>query len=313
MDKKIYIVGHKNPDLDSVVSAYAYEHYKQNTTDSEYVGVICGAANSITEWVFERFKKKLPSKIDSISKKKVILVDHTDPEQRPNGWQSADILEVLDHRKPNLEKISPQKVTIKKYGSVATIIAQKCVQDNVKIDSQLAGLILSAILDDTLALKSPNTTATDEAMVTQMTSKAKIGNITTFSKELLKKKDSWDSMSALEILNADKKEMLLVDHSRIIISQIETMNSKAIEKRENEFFTILEKLEKKQQTSLRLLMITDLMSNICTIFGVGEKIKDLEKIFEKNLIANRKMYLPNVLSRKAQIIPPILNFYSNQA
>jgi manganese-dependent inorganic pyrophosphatase len=311
MDKKIYIVGHRNPDLDSVVSACAYEHYKQNTTDSEYIGVVCGAVNPITKWVFSRFEKELPNKIDSISKKKVILVDHTDPEQRPDGWRNANILEVVDHREPNLENITPQKITIKNYGSVATIIAQKCVQDNVGIDSQLAGLLLSAILDDTLALKSPNTTATDEAIVAQMASKAKIGDINAFSKELLEKKDSWSSMSALEILNADKKEMVL-NNSRIIISQIETMDSKAVEKRENEFFTILKNLENKQQTSLRLLMITDLMSNICTIFGVGEKIKDLEKIFGKNLIANRKMYLPNVLSRKTQVIPPILNYYSNQ-
>lgn len=311
MNEQIYIIGHKKPDLDSVVSAYAYKFYKQKLKGLNYIASVCDPVNPLTEWIFSYFKQEIPEKIKSIEDKKVILVDHTEPEQRPPGWQKAQIIEVIDHREPNLGGIKPEKTIIKKYGSVTTIIAQKYIQNKVEINSGLAGLMLAAILDDTLALKSANTTLTDEIMVTEMATRAKIGDINAFSKKLFNKKDSWHSMSALQILETDLKKRKINGHN-ISVAKIETMDSKNLEKRETEFLLALNHLQKEEPITLRLLMIIDILSKGCILLGVGEKVSDLEKIFNTKLLKNNKIYLPRVTSRKTQIIPPILKYYSNE-
>lgn len=311
MNEQIYIIGHKKPDLDSVVSAYAYKLYKQRLKGLNYIASVCDPVNPLTKWIFSYFKQEIPELIQSIENKKVILVDHTEPEQRPPGWQKAQIIEVIDHREPNLDGIKPEKIIIKKYGSVTTIIAQKYIQNKVEINSGLAGLMLSAILDDTLALNSPNTTLVDEIMVTEMATRAKIGDINAFSKKMFNKKDSWDSMPALQILQTDLKEMKANGH-HISVTKIETMDSKNLEKRQAEFLLALNRLQKDNPITLRLLMIIDILSKSCILLGVGERVTDLEKIFNTKLIKNNKMYLPKITSRKTQIVPPILKYYSNE-
>lgn len=237
-----------------------------------------------------------------------MLVDHSDPQQRPLGWEKAKILEIIDHHELNLKGIFSPKMTIEKYGSTATIIAQKFLHDKTPLSPELAGILLSAILDDTLALRSPITTVTDEIMVAEMAAKAEIGDITSFTRELFNKKDAWNSMPALKIIQSDIKETV-IKGINIVVSQVETMDNKELERREDELIAALYTLQKQKAADLRLVMLTDLLSNTCIMFAVGQKIKDLEQIFNTKLIKNRKIYLPNVLSRKQQIIQPILSYY----
>ena len=101
--ENVYIVGHRNPDLDSVVSALAYQVYRHSQGDFNYIAIRCGEVNPVTKWVFKQFNTPLPILIPNVSGMKLVLVDHTDPESRPDGWENATIVEVLDHHKLKLE------------------------------------------------------------------------------------------------------------------------------------------------------------------------------------------------------------------
>jgi manganese-dependent inorganic pyrophosphatase len=310
-EESIYIVGHRKPDLDSVASAYAYEQYKCLKGEKQYKGVVCDDINPLTKWVFSFFQKDIPQHIDSIENKKVILVDHTAPEQRPLGWQSAQILEVVDHHRLDLNYISPQNVIIKTYGSTATIIAELFIKEEMKISKGLAGIMLSAILDDTLALKSPITTTTDKLIVEKLAKISEIGDLTSFVKKLFNKKDTWNSMPASKIVESDMKESH-INGVDIVVSQVETMDNSELEKREDELLSYMHNLENKQESDLRILMLTDLLKNNCILLAVGKRVLDLEEIFRIKLIQNQKIYLPGVLSRKKQVLTPILDYYSKK-
>lgn len=307
--ESVYIVGHNKPDLDSIASAFAYQQYRHAKGDFNYLGIRGDEVNPVTEWVFSHFKQEIPMIVKSVEGKKLVLVDHTDPEQRPNGWQNAEIIEVLDHHRLNLETASPPKITIRPYGSTCTLIAHKFVSNQIEVQPEIAGIILSAILDDTLALRSPTTTYVDKIMAGEMAARSGIGDLASFTRKIFNKKDVWNKLSASKIITTDIKETQ-VNNIRVIVSQVETMDNRELEKREDEFIAYLSKMNDTDKADLRLVMLTDLLSNNCILLGVGSKMKDLENIFSSKLISKQKLYLPGVLSRKKQVIPPIVEYYS---
>lgn len=303
----IYIVGHKNPDLDSIGSALGYQIYRHSQGDFNYIAIRCGEANPVTTWVFHHFNTPLPEYIPDVSGMKLALVDHTDPESRPNGWQNAKIVEVLDHHKLKLETAEPSKITIRPYGATATLVAQKMVRARLTIKPEIAGILLSAILDDTLALRAPGTVQIDKTMAGELAVASQIGDLGTYARDMFAQKDVWGSMKVRDLINTDLKEFD-INGKKVVISQVETMDNRGLQKRSKEILEELEKMNIENPVSFRAVMLTDLLRSDCILLVVGSYLDKLEYIFNSKL-ENNTMYLPGVLSRKKQIIPLLMEKY----
>lgn len=308
----IYIVGHTTPDLDAVVAAHAYQVYRHSQGDFNYVGVRCDEVNPVTEWAYKRWGADLPPIVANVAGKKIVLVDHTDPEQRPDGWEQAEIVEVIDHHKMKLETTSPPKITIRPYGSTATLIAQKIVRRGVKIDTTTAGLLLSAIIDDTLALRSPITTAIDKQMAGHLAVEAGVPNLSDFARELFNQKDVWLNMKASEVIAKDIKKYEM-GSTNVGISQVETMDNHQLFSKISAYKKEMDKMRKENGLDLLLVMLTDLIRNDCMLIVSGEEkyITDMETVFsvKKSNDYEKTIHLPGVVSRKLQVEAPLIEYY----
>lgn len=304
----VYVVGHKKPDLDAVVSAYAYQQYRHSKGDFNYIGVRCDKVNNLTKWAFEYSQIDLPMLLQNVAGCKIVLVDHTDPEQRPDGWEEAEIIEVLDHHKLKLETSIPPKITIRPYGSTSTLVGYKMITSHLPIAKNLAGLMLAAILDDTLALRSPITTYVDKSVAGELSAIAGIADLGAFAHAIFSKKDSWSRMKADRIVSSDVKNFTMGEKT-IRVTQVETMDNRKLEKREKELIKEMEKVTKNDKLDLFMVMLTDLLTNDCILLATGDSTPDLEHVFSTNFENKNKIYLPGVLSRKKQVVPKLMDFY----
>jgi manganese-dependent inorganic pyrophosphatase len=307
----IYIVGHTTPDLDAIVSAHAYQVYRHSQGDLKYFAVRCDEPNEVTKWAYKRWGLEMPTLVENISGKKVVLVDHTDPEQRPIGWENAEIIEVLDHHKLKIEKDSLPQLTIRQYGSTSTLVAQKMINKGVKLDSKLAGLMLSALLDDTLALRSPITTEIDKQIADYLAEEAGLTDISALVKEQFSQKDVWDQMSAEKACTADSKNYEIGD-KKVRLTQIETMDNSRFTDKIASYYNYLEGIRTAESIDVALVLITDLIRNDClVVVSAGEnEIKDIESIFDTKINKENTMHLPGVVSRKRQVVPPLVQKWS---
>ncbi len=306
LNNKIFIVGHSKPDLDAIASAFAYQKFKEGVGDMRYHAIRCDRVNAQTDWVFNEYKTRIPEYIPNISGMSVVLVDHTFPESRAKGWQKANILEVIDHHDVKLEDIIPQSITIRPCGSTTTLVTEKIFNNGLLLDNNTASILLSAILDDTLGLKSPTTIKLDRDMVKKLNEIAQIEDLEDYSKLLFEKKDIWHQLTSREIIEEDMRDVEF-NGKWVSISQVETMNNRELKK--DEIVNELIVLNNEKPFNLRLVMLTDLLQKNCILLVVGKDIPFLEKTLDMRVTDN-SLFLPYVVSRKKQILPILQKIYT---
>lgn len=304
--ENIYIVGHRRPDLDSIASAIGYEMYRQLLGNTNYKAIRCDEINALTEWVFKKFNTQIPEYISDISNTNVVLVDHTYSENRANGWERANILEVIDHHDVKLEDIVPQRITIRPCGSTCTLITEKFVNSNTDIPFNIANILLAGILDDSLGLKSPTTVQLDIDMVDRLNEVCKVGDIEKYSLEIFEKKDIWHTLTPREIIEEDIRNVE-INGNWVSISQVETLDNESIETKV--LIEELEKINRKKEFNLRLVMLTNPVKKDCLLISVGKDINLLEKELGKDIKESR-VYLKDIVSRKKQVLPLLEKIYS---
>ena len=159
----ILIFGHKNPDTDTICSAIVYNNLKRlQGMDTEAVRL--GELNDETKYALEYFGVSTPRLVESLKEgQHVILVDHNEFQQSANGIENAVIREVIDHHRiANFETAAPLYYRAEPLGCTATILKKIYEEQSVHINKQMAGLMLSAIISDSLLLKSPTCTLRDK-------------------------------------------------------------------------------------------------------------------------------------------------------
>ncbi len=305
--EQIYIVGHTRPDLDSVAAAVGYQKYKEGLGQNNYHAITCDRVNTQTEWIFNMYNTTLPPYIPNISGMNVVLVDHCAPESRPKGWERANIVEVIDHHELKLDGITPQYTNIKPCGSTCSIVTEMIFESKILLSKDIASILLSAILDDTLGLNSPTTIKFDIDMVDRLNDIVHIKNLEQYSRILFEKKDIWHTLLPREIIDEDLREYEIAG-KWFSISQVETMNTTEIKK--EDIIKGLELLNNEKPFNLRLVMITDLIEEDCILLVVGKDIKLLEGVLNSKII-NNSIFLPNVVSRKKQVLPILKKVYGS--
>lgn len=301
MDTKIFVIGHKSPDLDSVVAAISYAGFKNQQSQSEsYVPAVAGPVNPLTKFVLDRFSVSLPVELKQADNKQLVLVDHNEESQQVEG-ENKEIVEILDHHKINLSLSGPIRIEIEPLGSTNSIIFKKYQQAGVEISPALAGLMLSAILDDTVITKSPTCTPEDEKIILLLSKLAGIEDWQNYGIEMFKAKANVGAMSEQEIIKLDFKDFAM-KAGKIGIGQVETVDLADFADREDALLSGLEKLLEEGAYHSVVLFITDIIKG-------GSKFlvatKDQEKI-ESALgarLENGKAYVDGIVSRKKQVVP----------
>lgn len=236
------------------------------------------------------------------NKKQVILVDHNGFDQSAPGLEEAEIVEVVDHHNiaSSLQTGAAINITTKPYGSTCTILYDLYKENNVKIPSNIGGLMLSGILSDTLILTSPTTTDKDKEAVKELTKLAKV-DYEKYGMDMLKASTSIEGKSIDDILTTDSKIYPAGD-TKYCLSQFFTVGVDEIMARKDELVDRLNNIVKESGLALNVFLATDILTNGSYVFYNDEAENTLKKVFNRENI-EQGAFIPGLVSRKKQLVP----------
>ena len=308
-EETIYIVGHKSPDTDSICSSIAYAEYLKKKNNN-VVACRTGKINPETKYVLDYFKIKEPQMLSSAKGKKIILIDHNETKQSPDDIEKGEIIQIIDHHKVSFNYDKAISFYVEPIGATASIIAKQFLQDpTVELSKGIAGILLSAILSDTVIFRSPTTTREDVIIARRLAEIAEIKDIEEFGISMKKEKSNLKGLTAEEIILSDFKEY---DFKNIKIGcgQIEVCDLKETQERKKELLKTIKKISKKRSYDALLLLATDIIKQGSEVL-FWEKDNYMEKAFDKK-VENNTLYLEGVMSRKKQIIPLLTKFFAKK-
>ncbi|KRM51930.1 manganese-dependent inorganic pyrophosphatase [Ligilactobacillus araffinosus] len=301
---KELVFGHKNPDTDAIVAAKAYS-YLQNKLGADTEAVALGEPNEETQFVLNYFNEPAPRVIKTASNEvdAVMLIDHNEAQQSVDDIKDVQVTHVVDHHRiANFETSAPLYYHAEPLGCSSTIILKEFKQHGVEVPANIAGMMLSAIISDTLLLKSPTTTDEDVAAVKEL---AKIAGVDyeKYGLDMLKAGTNLASKSDETLISQDAKSFDM-NGTQVRVDQINTVDLDEVFDREDGLRAAIEKQNKENGYDLFLLMVTNILNSDTRLLVVGEPQSVVEQAFGKKL-ENNKMDLPGVVSRKKQIVPPL--------
>lgn len=304
----ILIFGHKNPDTDTICSSIVYNNLKKiQGMDSEAVRL--GEINDETKYALEYFNVSLPRLVEEVEEgQDVILVDHNEFQQSANGIEKAVIREVIDHHRiANFETAAPLYYRAEPLGCTATILKKIYEEQNVNIDKQMAGLMLSAIISDSLLFKSPTCTLQDKVAAEELAKIAEV-NAEEYGLAMLKAGASTTDKTAETLISLDAKEFVL-GADKLVVAQINTVDANEVADRKEELEAAINAELSSKGLSAYVFVITNILTSDSEVLVLGEKQDKVAQAFGKTL-ENDFMTLEGVVSRKKQVVPQITEEFS---
>ena len=242
-----------------------------------------------------------------INKVKVLLVDHNEKNQSVEGLDEADIIEIIDHHKMgNLSTDKPINLRCMTLGSTCTILYSMYKEQHINIPDDIKGIMLSAILSDTLCLKSPTTTKTDEKVVHEL-AKALDINYEEYALEMFKEGSDLSDKDPEDIVTQDFKRFTMDDHL-IGVGQVFVTGMDAIKEKQPFLKDALESVKKAGDFYATTLFVTDILTSTSYLYYTDSFKEVLEKAFKIEEL-EQGYSLKDVVSRKKQIIPKIMEVY----
>ena len=305
MENKVIVTGHKNPDTDSICSSIVMANLaKHYGVDAKSVRL--GNVNKETEYVLKHLKIEAPELVEKVEEgQKLILVDHNEKAQSVDGRENAKVLAVIDHHRiADFETNEPLYYLAKPYGCTSTILFEEYKNAGVEIDKTIGTLMLSAIVSDTLLLKSPTCTENDIKAVEELEKITGL-NKNEYGLDMLKAGTDLSTYSSQEVINLDAK-MFEKNGKKIIVAQVNTADIDDVFSRREELEFAMEKEIAEKKIDLFIFVITDIINTNSKIIALGAEKGLAEKAFGKKLDELDSMMLEGVVSRKKQIAPPLL-------
>src|SRR5690625_2113406 len=298
--EKTLIFGHKKPDTDSVCSALAYADLKTKI-GLQAEAAMLGAINSETKYVLENFKVDAPVQIDKVPDdvKEVILVDHNEFQQSVDNIKDVRIVEVIDHHRiANFETQNPLYFRAEPVGCTATIIKKMYKENDLTIPKEIAGLLLSAIISDTLLLKSPTCTQEDVDAAHELSDIAGV-EMDTYGLAMLKAGTDIAGKPVSELISMDSKEFTM-GGKKVEIAQINVVDVEEVFVHLDELKSEISRVIEEKDLALFLLVVTDILANDSEIYALGNDQEQVEEEFGIKLDRNRA-FIKGVVSCKKQI------------
>jgi len=300
---KLIIVGHKNPDTDSIVSAIVAQYFFKEMEENAKA-FRAGELNNESKFVLKKYGVESPDLISAIGENdKVALVDHNEATQTFEGLNFSQVAYILDHHKLSLSTEKPIYLRNEPIGSTSSLLAKIFQENNKEISETNAKLLLAGILSDTLNLTSPTTTDEDKKIILKLNKIAKI-DIQKFVEEMFEAKSSLEGISTDDIINLDYK-IFEMGKYKVGIGTWETTNPSTVNAKKGEIVELLIKKKQAEQLDYLYFMVVNIIRQNCQLYIIGQDEQTLaEKVFGgKN--SSGAMELEGVVSRKKQIAPPL--------
>ncbi|HWR40902.1 MAG TPA: putative manganese-dependent inorganic diphosphatase [Patescibacteria group bacterium] len=243
-------------------------------------------------------------------REKVILVDHNERSQAVEGIEEAQILEIIDHhRLGGLQTGEPIFIRHEPVGSTATIVANMHWHRGVDLPKSIAGILLAAIISDTILFKSPTATSMDRETANKLSAITGL-DLQVFGMNVLQAGSVAGKLSVGEMLSNDLKEFEIGDMV-VAIAQISVMDAAPVLAMKAEIQSGMDKLARQENYGMALLMVTDILKEATHLIYWGESVSLLRQAFDANE-ANGVFFLPGVMSRKKQVVPPMIEASKRQ-
>lgn len=310
---KVFVTGHKSPDTDSIAAAISYSYLKRQL-GMDAVAARAGEPNKETKFALDYFKVEAPELLTSVARKnpddektKVILVDHNESKQCVDGIKDADVLELIDHhRLGDFETDTPIFILIRPVGCVNTVIWGLYKQNHVQPSKEVAGMMLSAIISDTVLFRSPTCTDEDKQAVKELAEIAGV-DYEKYGMDMLKAGADISDYSAEKLAHNDTKEFE-AGGKVFSCGQISVMDLAPIDAKKADIMKELEATKAAKNYEASYLMVTNILTEDTYLWFTDGAEAAAEKAFGKKA-ENGMVYLPKVMSRKKQVAPFLLKVY----
>lgn len=305
MDKEL-VFGHQKPDTDAITAAMAFSYF-QNQLGYETEAVALGEPNDETKYALNKFGMEAPRVVTTVANEvdKVMLVDHNEPQQSVSDIDKVTVTHLVDHhRLANFNTAQPLWATLRPYGCVSTILTEMFQEKNINIPANLAGMMLSAIISDTLLLNSPTTTDHDREAVKYLAKLAGVDDYEKYGVEMLKAGANVDAKSDADIVDGDAKTFEL-GGTKMRIGQVNAVELDDVFKRQADLENKMHELMDQNGYQLFILIATNILNSDSELLVVGDQTDKVEEAFGHQLGDNNRMNLPGVVSRKKQVVPPL--------
>jgi len=296
-----YIFGHTTPDTDSIVGAISLSYLK-NELGEECIPARQGELNPETQWILEKFGYEAPLLKTSYAGENVYLIDFMESTQSPEDISEATILGIVDHHKlGDLKTDAPLEMWVRPVGCSNTIVKQMFDYYDVEIPKELAGMMMCAILSDTVIFKSPTCTKEDTKACKELAQIAGIEDYKALGMEMFIVKSN--------VLNATPRELVLRDFkdfnmggNKIGVGQLEVVDLSVFDTMKEDLFAAMKELKDEENRHSVLLLLTDIMQEGSQLLVLSDEAGKIENAFNVKLEEDQ-VWLKGVMSRKKQIIP----------
>ncbi len=300
MDEKV-VIGHKNPDTDSICAALAFSRFKGD----DYKAYRAGEINKETQFVLDKWNIDPPELLERFDGEDLVLVDHNHEDQAVDGFDPAGLVEIVDHHNlGGLSTSGPINVLMKPWGSTCTIIAKEFFFNSDKdLDKSTAGILLSSILSDTVIFRSVTSTEIDEEVAERLADIAGVDDLVSYGKEMFKAKSKIGDKSARDLILGDYKEFVF-NGNDVGIGQVETVAIDEVRSRSSELVEEMKIVREEKGFELLILLLTDILEEDthALVVGPDNNLGKFEDIFDVEISGN-EAFLEDVMSRKRQIVP----------
>lgn len=306
---KILVFGHQNPDTDAIASAISFS-YLQQQLGKNTEAVALGTPNEETAYALNYFNVEAPRVIEQAlpETNQVMLVDHNEAQQSVADIKELDVLSVVDHHRiANFETANPLYYRCEPVGCTNTIILKLYKEHNVEIPKNIAGMMLSAIVSDSLLFKSPTCTPEDVAAAKELAVIAEV-DVDVYGLDMLKAGTNLGDKTELAIINGDAKTFPM-GGKNIRIGQVNTVDVDELMARQDALEAAMTTENAENGFDLFLLVVTNILTSDSTALVVGEPREKIEEAFNVTL-ENNKAVLNGVVSRKKQVVPPLTNAFN---
>ncbi len=297
------IFGHKAPDTDSLGSALIWEWF-MNHTGTVAQAKLLGTPNTEAAFVAKRWGFDLPEIIADVADgQSCVIVDTNNPAELPANINGANVTAIIDHHKlvGGLETVGPIDITIRPLACTATIMHGLMAGHEAHMPDNVKGLMLSCIISDTLAFRSPTTTAVDKALAESLAADLGI-DLNAYATEMFEAKSDVSSFSDAELLRMDSKEYAIGD-TKFRVSVLETTAPKIILDRKASIMDTMTTVATEDGVDQVLLFVVDILQEEATMLIPNALSKTVAEASFNVSVSGDVVVLPGVMSRKKQIIP----------
>jgi manganese-dependent inorganic pyrophosphatase len=301
----VCVVGHSNPDTDSVTSAIAYANFLSATGTEAKACMQISAENLNPESkvVLDKFGLAAPEEITDAAGKDLALVDFSDTAQAPANIDDANIVGIVDHHKiGDIITGSPIFFYAKPVGCTGTVLLEMYKANNIDLPKDIAGGMLCAILSDTVNFKSPTCTDADKAAVAELLEITGVSDQDALFMEMLKAKSSVDGVPAKDLIFRDYKDFDM-NGKKVGIGQIELATLDQVADIRDNLYKAVEEVKADGRHTV-LFMLTDVVKEGTDLMVVSDDPAIIENTFNGK-IEGQSMWVDGMMSRKKQAVPPL--------